>query len=253
MSISSRISNYFPYMERFGIIKGVKVARTLFPKEKSDKVVSFDVPGIKYPVKVRLGTTDGTNFIQNFLHEEFKLPPMKDVKLVIDTGANAGYASILFLNKFPGATVIAVEPEGSNVEALNNNCKPYPNFKSIQAGIWTSNTNLKIVNTSVGKTAFQVMETTETGPGTFPGITIDKILADSGFPKIDLLKIDIEGTEKEVFKENYKKWIDKVDVMIIELHDRIVPGCGLAFYTAMEKENFRQYALAANMVYVRNK
>src|SRR6185312_2174130 len=253
MSISSRLRNYFPYMERFGIVKGFKMARTLFPKEKSDKVVEFDVDGIKYPVKVRLGTTDGQSFIQNFLDEEFNLPKMNDVKLVVDTGANAGYASLLFLNMFPNATVIAVEPEGSNVEALNNNCKQYPNFKSIQAGIWTSNTNLKIVNTSVGKTSFQVMETNESGPGTFPGITIDKILADSGFPKIDLLKIDIEGTEKEVFKENYKKWIDKVDVFIIELHDRIVPGCRLSYYTAMDKQNFRQYSVGANLVYVKNK
>ena len=251
MSIESRLQNYFPFMERFGIRKGMKIARTLFPKNPSKETVSFEVQGYKHPVYVRLATSDVSSFLENFLHFQFKVPPLPDAKLIIDAGANAGYASIFFLNNYPTATVIAVEPESSNFEALNKNCSPYPNFRSIQSAIWKSNTNLKIVDTAVGKTAFRVIETEQSEPGSFKGTTIEKILADSGFSKIDILKMDIEGAEKEVFKENYKNWINKVQVLIIELHDRNVPGCALSFYHAMENENFLQYAHEKNLVYVR--
>jgi len=66
-----------------------------------------------------------------------------------------------------------------------------------------------------------------------------------------ILKIDIEGAEKELFKANYKKWIDKVDVLIIELHDRFKPGCSATFYPVIESYDFVQYASGANLVYIR--
>ncbi len=47
--------------------------------------------------------------------------------------------------------------------------------------------------------------------------------------KIDLLKMDIEGGEKNVL-ENSSDWIDSVDIITVELHDRICVGCDRAFY-----------------------
>ena len=46
---------------------------------------------------------------------------------------------------------------------------------------------------------------------------------------IDILKIDIEGAEKEVFSDT-SAWIEKVDSIIIELHERMKPGCISSFY-----------------------
>ena len=48
---------------------------------------------------------------------------------------------------------------------------------------------------------------------------------------VDLLKVDIEGAEREVFASP-AAWIERVGVIIIELHDRFVRGCALNFYTA---------------------
>jgi hypothetical protein len=46
---------------------------------------------------------------------------------------------------------------------------------------------------------------------------------------IDILKIDIEGAEKEVF-ENSDLWMRKTNVIIIELHERLKDGCCRVFY-----------------------
>ena len=48
---------------------------------------------------------------------------------------------------------------------------------------------------------------------------------------IDILKIDIEGSEKEVFEAS-KTWIDKVTVVMAEVHDSLKPGCNQAFMEA---------------------
>jgi len=42
--------------------------------------------------------------------------------------------------------------------------------------------------------------------------------------KIDILKIDIDGAEKDVFADK-KSWIDKVDTIIIEQHDSLNGRC----------------------------
>jgi FkbM family methyltransferase len=41
-----------------------------------------------------------------------------------------------------------------------------------------------------------------------------------GIESIDLLKMDIEGGEKDVLEKSLG-WIDSVDTMTVELHDRI--------------------------------
>jgi FkbM family methyltransferase len=45
---------------------------------------------------------------------------------------------------------------------------------------------------------------------------------------IDLLKMDIEGGEKDVFKTNYESWLSRTRVIIIEIHASI-KGCRETF------------------------
>jgi hypothetical protein len=49
-------------------------------------------------------------------------------------------------------------------------------------------------------------------------VDIGGLLNKSGFDRISILKIDIEGSEREVFRHNYQAWIGKVDRLVIELH-----------------------------------
>jgi hypothetical protein len=50
--------------------------------------------------------------------------------------------------------------------------------------------------------------------------------------RVDLLKMDVEGAEKEVF-ESSAAWIENIDAIVIELHDRYKPGCSRAFFTSI--------------------
>jgi hypothetical protein len=52
--------------------------------------------------------------------------------------------------------------------------------------------------------------------------------------RIDLLKIDVEGSEKEIFADS-KSWISAVDAICVEFHDRFKPGCCRSFFGAVEE------------------
>ena len=53
-------------------------------------------------------------------------------------------------------------------------------------------------------------------PGDVRAITIRSLMRDFGIDRIDLLKIDIEGSEKEVFEAC--DWQERLDTIVIELH-----------------------------------
>ena len=52
---------------------------------------------------------------------------------------------------------------------------------------------------------------------------------------IDILKLDIETSEKKVFLDNYESWLPKTKMVIIELHDFMEEGCSRSFFTAINK------------------
>jgi hypothetical protein len=56
-------------------------------------------------------------------------------------------------------------------------------------------------------------------------------MREHGVDYIDILKVDIEGSEKEVF-ESCETWIDRVGVLIVELHDRWKSGCSRSVHSA---------------------
>ena len=85
------------------------------------------------------------------------------------------------------------------------------------------------VTGSFEKWAFFVHE----GPG-IPVRTISMrfLMNEMKIASIDVLKVDIEGAGKEVFKSC--DWIDAVGCVMIELHDRFKPGCSVAVSSVMQ-------------------
>ena len=66
-------------------------------------------------------------------------------------------------------------------------------------------------------------------------LIVNKI--DYSIREIDILKLDVEGAEKNIFSSN-TNWISKVQLLIIELHDEVVPGCSREFFSAISEYDF---------------
>jgi hypothetical protein len=65
---------------------------------------------------------------------------------------------------------------------------------------------------------------------------------------VDLLRIDIEGSEKEVFESC--DWISDVRRLMIDLHDRIKPGYSEAVNSVIQ--GFRNLQRGGTTLYLRN-
>jgi FkbM family methyltransferase len=201
--------------------------------------VKVTVPGIQYPVTLRLKTSDLETYGKIFAEQEYCFEAKKAPKVIVDAGANIGLASVFFANAFPDATIIAVEPEQTNFLLLRTNVAPYKTIIPIQAALWGENARVNVVDLGLsgewGKWEFQTQPLGEEGAKRvchqIQGLTLDRIMRDQRIDYVDVLKIDIEGAEKEVFA-NAPQWIDKVGILIIELHEHLRPGCNRTFSEA---------------------
>ena len=165
---------------------------------------------------------------------EYRLVQADHPKTILDVGANIGAAAIYFAHAYPDATVYAFEPEAGNFEVLKKNCEPWRNIVPLPLAIWSRAMSREIQNRKTGAWGYTVAEVEGGSHGLgqlVECIAIPSFMEQRGLPRIDILKIDIEGGEKEIF-EHADGWIDRVDVVVAELHDRICPGCTAAFERA---------------------
>ena len=88
--------------------------------------------------------------------------------------------------------------------------------------------------------------------GSISTITIDEIMKILNVKKIDILKIDIEGAEHELFKNNYDTWLPNTRCLIIELHDRMRNRSSQNFFKAISKYDFSYSHQGENLVFINN-
>ncbi|HUO07715.1 MAG TPA: FkbM family methyltransferase [Phycisphaerae bacterium] len=221
-------------------------------------LIQLQVPGLRYPVGLRPETSDSGAFAQVYLERDYQLTIVKPPRLIIDAGANIGLVSALFANQFPEAKILSVEPMAENFALLCENVGRYPNIKPLHAAVWNKSGTINLVthdqnNQFLGHWGIQVRESPVTDPNSaVRAMTISEILEFSGLPVIDILKIDIEGAEVELFDRNAHLWLSKTNMLIIELHDRFKPGCSDAVYNAMKPFGFMTFKRAENTFFIRN-
>ena len=212
------------------------------------------IGGIRTPVAYREIHEDKAILNSIFKWEEYRLPTIKNYqpKLILDCGGNIGCAAVYFANKYPSAQIYSVEPEQENFQFLQYNTADYGNIRLIKSALWDKETFIRVEDRGFGKWGFMTFETTADDPDALKTTTIGKILADSGFDEIDLLKIDIEGAEKEVFAApDVDDWLSKVKVLVIELHDRMKRGCSYEFFKAVSKYKWFFAFRGENLIFIR--
>ncbi len=195
----------------------------------------------QFPLRCRPKTSDLDIFAEIFASGEYRcFDDIPDAELIIDCGANAGYSSAYLLSKFPRASVIAVEPDPENFSLLQTNLAPYRGrFQAVCSAVWSHPAGLVISETSLGygREAARTVRLPQNGEK--PSITatdIGTLLTKSGFDRISILKIDIEGSELAVFSSNYERWLPRVENLVIELHDE---ECRSTFARAISDFGFR--------------
>jgi FkbM family methyltransferase len=153
-----------------------------------------------------------------------------DVRTVIDAGANVGAFTLFITDAFPGATVISLEPESGNYSALQRNIELNKRSKvqALNAAIWSENVSLAVTDEAISRErelSFTVDRPSANGTGTrlatVDGLTLDALLAKLGTDRADVVKLDIEGAEAELFKtpRDIELFMARCRLLAIEIHD----------------------------------
>lgn len=198
---------------------------------------------IKYPIFLRHPSSDLLAYKQVYESPSYTFELDFVPNIIVDAGANIGLTSVYFANKYPNAKIISIEPEKNNFELLKKNVSNYENIIALNAALWNENKEVDIVDPHLGSWGFQVENNSGNSIQKINTFTVDKIMEMFDLPKINLLKIDIEGAEKEIF-ENPSAWINKVDVIAIELHERLKSGCNRSFYKGTDGYFAKEKVLA---------
>lgn len=225
MSIAAKIGKY---LDDFGMLGLAEII--------SNKCCGFPQTMIAYPpkldhaVRLRLHTSDTMVFGGVIMDEEYSFGLPSSANVIVDAGANIGLSSIFYAMKFPKARIFAIEAERSNFEVMFKNVRHYPNITPVHAALWGCDGYISIADPLPGASGNWGF-TVDSKTGDVCAITIPSLMKNFSIEYIDLLKIDIEGSEKEVFE--VCDWQDRVGSAVIELHDRFRSGCSQAVNHAL--------------------
>lgn len=230
-----------PYRRRFGTLAGLRLAVSLRDWARPiGQTYSIHVPGHRSRIFLRAGMSDAAVFEQVWVDQELAFPMPSAPQLIVDAGAHIGLSSVFFAHRFPAARVLALEVDSNNFDLLVRNTRAYRSILPLKVGLWSRRAKLRISNPGARSWAFQVEETTGDVPGTVDAVGVTDLVEEYG--RIGLLKMDIEGSEREVFSSGAEHWIRNVDQMAVELHDRLHEGCRQALDRATEGAGFREFS-----------
>lgn len=238
MSRFTALKTHLPFFTALGIYRQLKGAAT----------IKAALPGYAHPVYFRNNPFDFATFCEVSLEKAY-LNELTDARFIIDGGGNIGLTAAFFANRYPQALIATVEPDSSNFALLTQNTAAYPQIKPLQGGVWSKTAHLHIVDGSVGNNAFTVAELDQPIAGSIPAYSLPDIMAMHGQTKVDIVKLDIEGAEKQVFGAGYESWLPHTRLLIVELHDRMLPGCSKALFTAICQYDFRLELRGENLFF----
>lgn len=182
----------------------------------------YEEPLGKIQLRVRAnGGSDGFIHGEVFEHQYYRLGLPFRPATILDLGANAGFTAIYFSRVYPSAKIIAVEPIAGNVRLLRWNLDGNaPGIGIVEAAVASQDgpLTMELNPMDYGHKVTTYPENKSAKRVQVPGISIPTLRKNAGWDRIGLLKIDIEGYEKELFAGNCD-WLQSVDAICIECHE----------------------------------
>ncbi len=171
-------------------------------------------------VSYRLNRGDIRSLAEIWQLEIYRLPPGARSGTLVDLGANIGMVSVYLANRHRFDRILAVEPDPGNAALARRNLA--------QNGI-RGEVLQAAVGGSDGFALFSEDARTSTlgriaGTGTPVRLISMPTLLERLPPDayIDVLKIDVEGSEAAIFAAEDLAWLDRVGLIVVELHPNLI-------------------------------
>jgi FkbM family methyltransferase len=122
----------------------------------------------------------------------------RDARTVVDLGSHVGLSALYFAVRFPEARILAVEPNPALQQRLRNNTEQAERIEVVPVGVAGTSGTKRLKVAGVGDSWSAALHDQEGEE--IVALTLADLLEQEGVYEIDVLKIDIEGSEFEVLK-----------------------------------------------------
>jgi FkbM family methyltransferase len=244
--ICRRLANFAVCAENLGIVSAIKI---FLWGRITNKPSTITLPkSIVFNFEARFDR----GVLSHFYKEGYFIEDAENQRIatIIDAGANIGDETARFLIHHSNASIVAVEAAERNFNFLEKTFQKVPNVTLIRGAVWPVKANLKVVPGGRME-AFRVIETPDLQES-IPAWSIRDIIEKMGWDRIDILKLDIEGSEYELFTRNYEEWVGKVNVFIFEVPDNDRAGTTQAIYRSLNKSEYNTFICGENLVLIRS-
>lgn len=248
-----QVINLISLIRHFNFLPGVGIFLNLLFTKSNFFVVKSKK--FKNNIYLRKDQSDPFIFEQVFIEQQYKFyyGEERSIKWIIDAGANIGLAAIFFSEKYPEAKIISIEPDKNNFELLKKNTLKYPNVHPVNAALWYQNELLDISNKDEKSAGFMIESAKDLNLNLIPSVTVIDLMEQFKIDEISILKLDIEGSEKEIFQFGSEKWLPLCKIVITELHDWMKAGTSKVFFSEMAKYNWMTYVKGENIICLQKK
>ena len=179
---------------------------------------------------------------------------VKPNDVFIDIGANIGYFSLLIAHHFPSAKVISFEPVADPFKKMNENISlnNIENIITVNAAAGEVNEEKELFVSApdnLGMSSFQQPENYSGYKEIVKVVSIDEWFKRSGLSKIDIVKLDIEGSELAALRGMKEVLQNCRPLLIVEINPETLSMFNLKpfyIYDYLEQHGFKRFLILEN-------
>ena len=172
----------------------------------------------------------------------------------LDLGANIGYFSLLVASNSPSTKIISFEPVKDLFQNMNDNISlnNIKNISTINAAVGEINGEKELfvsASDNLGMSSFRQPENYSGKKEKIKVVTIDDWYKTSGLSKIDIIKLDIEGSELAALKGMKEVLQTQKPVLIVEINPETLSMFNLQpsdIYVYLNQFNFEGFLISGN-------
>jgi FkbM family methyltransferase len=173
-------------------------------------------PGATVLVPVRFAPGDLASFSEVFFGGEYE-PPLPAASTLVDAGANTGMATLFFAAHYGLDRILVVEPNPALRCVLERNLESVRDRTSFVHAALTDRDGGAVDLFVGGHHRHSAVGAGDGAPVAVPSRSLRCILDEHGFDEVDILKLDIEGSEHRVVSSD-PEILDRVRCVVAELH-----------------------------------
>jgi FkbM family methyltransferase len=151
-----------------------------------------------------------------FISEDYRVDDLPSPGTILDLGSNIGASLIYFRLKYPEARIVGVEADPLVFPMLERNIAQFPGIELANVGVaGTTGEATLFHNEQSWASSLKPIWPTKTQI-TIKTRSLEDLLDDFDLPSVDLLKIDVEGSEWDVLS-SFRQF-DRLRAVVGEVH-----------------------------------